>query len=355
MPLPEEILQKQSKNGTEKIRVILDKPLWEKISLGIGTALKIGIISIIFIGIFSASNTNPPAPKEVQKQYLKQYFQDTPLSADTKEIAIIPITGTITDTAADSIDSLQSANFPRINKLLLEAAEDPQIAAVLIRVDSPGGTALAAEKIVHTIEQVQKTKPVYALLEGSATSAGYYIPSVTEKIFAYPGTITGNIGVVVMLPQVDELLEKIGVDMNVITSGEFKDMGSPFRGLTEAEDQMFRDLINESHEAFVRTVADGRDMDIDTVRALADGRIYSGTQAKENGLIDQTVSSLGQVITMIERDMDEDQLQPVILKTPMNPWQSFLLSVRHHGVSINGMNHFLEENVFGSGPRLLAQ
>jgi protease-4 len=160
------------------------------------------------------------------------------------------------------------------------------VKAVVVRIESPGGGVAPSQEIYDAIVRLRETKPVVASLGGVAASGGYYVASACDAIVANPGTITGSIGVIMELGNVEGLLEKIGVDAEVLKSGEYKDMGSPVRPLTERERRLFQDMIDSVHVQFVAAVARGRAMDEEKVRGLADGRIFSGEQAHAAGLVD---------------------------------------------------------------------
>jgi protease-4 len=174
---------------------------------------------------------------------------------------------------------------------VVEALRDfqhaPSVKAVVVRVDSPGGGVAASQEIYHAITELRGKKPVIASLGGVAASGGYYVASACDAIVANPGSLTGSIGVIMEMGNVQELLQKIGVQAEVLKAGAFKDMGSPVRPLTDEERAIFQQMIDSVHTQFITAVADGRKMDTEKVRALADGRIYSGEQAQTLGLVDK--------------------------------------------------------------------
>ncbi len=174
---------------------------------------------------------------------------------------------------------------------VVEALRDfqhaPSVKAVVVRVDSPGGGVAASQEIYHAISELRVAKPVIASLGGVAASGGYYVASACDAIVANPGSLTGSIGVIMEMGNVQELLQKIGVQPEVLKAGAYKDMGSPVRPLTDEERTIFQQMIDSVHTQFITAVADGRKMDAEKVRALADGRIYSGEQAHDLGLVDK--------------------------------------------------------------------
>ena len=166
--------------------------------------------------------------------------------------------------------------------------EDSGIQAIVLRVDSPGGGAAASQEIFEYIRGVQEQGvPLVVSMGSVAASGAYYIACTADTIFANPGTLTGSIGVVMSFTNLEELFGKIGLDFEVIKSGRFKDTGSWSRQMTDAERALLQETIDDIHAQFVEAVAEGRGMEYDAVAALADGRIFSGRQALEAGLVDR--------------------------------------------------------------------
>ncbi len=165
--------------------------------------------------------------------------------------------------------------------------EAPWVKAIVVRIDSPGGAVAPTQEIFDELQKTKKSKPLIASMGGMATSGGYYIATACEKIVANPGTLTGSIGVIMQLNNVEELMKKIGVKGYNIKSGANKDIGSPFQPLSPEGREILQALVDNVHSQFVSAVAKGRGMNEAQVRKLADGRVYSGAQAKELGLVDQ--------------------------------------------------------------------
>ncbi len=163
---------------------------------------------------------------------------------------------------------------------------DPSIKAVVLRINSPGGEVAPSQEIYNAVRRLVDTKPVVASLGGIAASGGYYVAVAADSIVADPGTLTGSIGVIFAYPTAVDLMDKVGVEMEVFKSGAMKDMGSYAREPTEAEEEVFDSLIADIYEQFVTAVAEGRGLDRDRVLALADGRVFTGRQAGELGLVD---------------------------------------------------------------------
>ena len=204
---------------------------------------------------------------------LKVFFpSDSGISLANK-ISVIPIEGPI-------------SNAKSITSQLVKYKKDSKIKAIILRINSPGGAVGPTQEIFKEIRRTRKAKKVVASMGGVAASGGYYIAAAADKIVANPGTVTGSIGVVMQYVVFEELMKKIGVRFEVLKSGEFKDMGSPHRELTERERELFNALILDIKGQFVESVAESRDLPIEKVLEIADGRIFTGKKAKELGLVD---------------------------------------------------------------------
>lgn len=166
-------------------------------------------------------------------------------------------------------------------------SENDAIRAIVIRVDSPGGAVAPSQEIYREIQKAAASKPVIASMGTIATSGGYYIAAAADGIIANPGTITGSIGVILGYTNFEKLLDKIGLYPVVIKSGEYKDIASPVREMTDEEKTLLQEFSDGVHNQFIRHVANGRDMDVDVIRQIADGRIFSGETALSLGLVDR--------------------------------------------------------------------
>jgi protease-4 len=178
---------------------------------------------------------------------------------------------------------------------LKEANEDDNIKAVVLVVDSPGGSVYASDEIYLQIKKMEK--PIIASMGSLAASGGYYVSAPTDEIWASPHTLTCSIGVISQFINLEGFAEEYGITAVTVKSGQFKDTGNPFREFTEADRLLWQGLIDEAYSAFVKVVADGRHMSEEEVRAMADGRICSGLQAQQMKLVDR----LGYLPEVIDR------------------------------------------------------
>ncbi|MBW4520963.1 MAG: signal peptide peptidase SppA [Scytolyngbya sp. HA4215-MV1] len=192
-----------------------------------------------------------------------------------KQIARIEITGVIA--AATRKRVLAS----------LKTIEERGFPALLLRIDSPGGTVGDSQEIYSALKQLQEKIKIIASFGNISASGGVYIGMGAQHIVANPGTITGSIGVILRGNNLERLLDKIGVSFKVIKSGPYKDILAFDRDLTEPEQAILQDLIDTSYQQFVQTVADGRKLTVETVKTFADGRIFTGQQALALGVVDR--------------------------------------------------------------------
>ena len=171
---------------------------------------------------------------------------------------------------------------------LREHEENLSVRAVVMRINSPGGVVAPTQEIVRGVERLRRAgKPVVASLGSVAASGGYYVATATDRIFASPGTLTGSIGVVMQMANVEGLLKRVGVDYVVIKAGRYKDLGNFSRTMTAEERQILQALLDDVYTQFVTAVAEGRKLDRNAVLRLADGRVYSGRQALALRMVDE--------------------------------------------------------------------
>lgn len=207
--------------------------------------------------------------------------------AGADKVAVVELDGIITE----------STEFTRD---LRQLAERRDIKAVVLRIDSPGGAVGPSQEIYREIQRLREKKKVVASMGTVAASGGYYAAVAAEKIVANPGTITGSIGVIIELFNVQELLGKLGLKGYVVKSGRFKDVGSPLREMDEEERALLQSVIDDVNSQFVEAVAAGRGLPPEAVGRLADGRIFTGAQARAEGLVDE-LGSLHDAIELSAR------------------------------------------------------
>lgn len=189
-------------------------------------------------------------------------------------IAVVPLEGEIS-ASDDFVETLQ------------DLEENGRVAAVVVRVNSPGGAVAPSQEMYGAVRRLAAVKPVVASLGSVAASGGYYVASAADVIVASPGTLTGSIGVIMSLTNVRGLMEKLGVEATIVTAGKWKDTGSPFRAVTPEERAMLQKMADQVHTQFIDAVAAGRKLDPARAREIGNGRIYTGEEAQQIGLVDE--------------------------------------------------------------------
>lgn len=204
-------------------------------------------------------------------------------------VAQINVYGVISDEASGGpFSSGEGANANKLISNIKKAREDDGIKAILLRINSPGGTAAASQAVYEELMRTRQETDIkiIASLGDVAASGGYYIASAADHIVANPSSITGSIGVIVQTQNVTSLLDKIGVQTSTIKSGPLKDILSPFRETKPEERKILQSVVDESYKQFLDAIVAGRGMSLEKLKPLADGRIYTGTQAKDKKLVD---------------------------------------------------------------------
>lgn len=251
--------------------------------------LAIGLAILLFVASSLVSSKSKDVASEESQKMANKYFEDylsgiankdvIEGSNESEKIAVLSYEGAIGDGPV----------YESFMKILEDVRDDDSVKGVIMKVNSPGGAVYNSEQVHNKIKQIQDEKkiPFYTVMETMAASGGYYISAPTDRIYASNETLTGSIGVIMSSMSFEGLFEKYGIKQQNITTGKMKDAGSIGRDMDKDEKKYFEDLINSSFDRFVKVVSQGRSMKEDEVRKLADGRVYDGAQAKENGLVDK--------------------------------------------------------------------
>ena len=293
-------------------------------------------IALLVLSGFSQAFA-PAAPSDEQmeeSEYMGKSYVDKWLNKDKtydekvirtgdgqKRIMVIPIEGLISNQETGEYN----------HQALLDAVEqvknDDTIKAVLLKINSGGGAVYETAEFYDKMKaaKIERDIPIYASFGNVAASGGYYMGMLADKVYASNETTTGSIGVIMSGYNTQELLDKVGIKTQVIKSGKLKDIMSMTREMTDEEKKILDTYINESFDRFVKVVAEGRKMDENKVRELADGRIYSGKQAKENGLIDE-IGYWDDSLAALQKDKDLQDAQVFELSTVEDPFNSFFPS-----------------------------
>lgn len=222
-------------------------------------------------------------------------FDGDGLGGGEGQIGVVEVEGPIME-SRDTVEELH------------DFAEDDAIEGIVVRIESPGGSVGPSQEIMQAIDRAGDKKPVIASMGSTAASGGYYVALGADRIVANPGTITGSIGVISQMFNVEGILERLDVDVHVLKTGEYKDAGSPFDELEEDEREFLLSLLDDIYRQFVEDIAEARELELDEVEDLADGRVYTGRQAKEHELIDD-VGSFRDAVEWVkdEADIDGDE------------------------------------------------
>jgi len=237
------------------------------------------------------------------------------------KIAVVEIRGVI------------SQSSPVIEEIR-QHGEDDGVKAIVLRIDSPGGGVGPSQEIYREVLKTRKKKKVVSSMGSVAASGGYYIACASDLIVANPGTITGSIGVVMQFTNFEDLMKKIGIKGVVLKSGEYKDAGSPFRPMTPEEKRLLQGVIDNVQEQFVQAVAEGRKLDKAKVKAIADGRILTGEQAKQLGLVDQMGNLQDAIETVAKLVGIEGKPQVVYPRKKYTIWDFLLKDIARGIVEI---------------------
>jgi protease-4 len=224
---------------------------------------------------------------ELKKVSGKNYLKGALAATGGRKIALVVGEGAIT--AGSDNDTADDERFTSTGfiKLLKQVENDSSIQGVIMRIDSPGGDAIASDNILHEVKNLSKMKPLVISMGDLAASGGYYVSVTGDPIIAYPNTLTGSIGVIFAKFTLHGLFDKLGVDEQLLTRGRYADIESSYVPLSDAARQKLTGQIDAFYRAFVSRVAEGRKKPYDQIEPLAQGRVWLGAQAKQNGLVDQ--------------------------------------------------------------------
>ena len=274
------------------------------------------------------------------------------------KILLMEVSGFISDEAVSSGLGIGLAPprvplLVRVREELDKAAKDPRVKALLLRINSPGGTVTGSDIIFREIQLFkEKAKvPVVAAMMDVAASGGYYIALAADTIVAHPTTVTGSIGVIMVSANAEGLLQKLGVAANTIKSGEHKDMGSPFRKLTSEERAIFQSVIDELQRQFVAKVAERRKLPPETAATLADGRIYTAEQALAHHLVDR-IGYLPDALEVAKRAAGLEEGRVVVYQRPHQYRATYYA---HAESPASGLEASLAQlaTLAGAGPKFL--
>jgi protease IV len=248
----------------------------------VGGLVALGLVglAVFAVVLIAVAAGGPTAPAVYDEEYV---------SGDgTDKVAIVPIEGTIAP-ADDTMGGVLPTTTPEgLADALSQAGDDPSVVAVVLEINSPGGGVTASDEMHQSILDFERNtdKPVVVSMQDVTASGGYYISTAADRIVANETTLTGSLGVIFEITNFAEAANKYGIKQVVIKSGKYKDIGSAFREMTPEERDIFQSIVDDSYSQFVHVISVGRDIPEERVREIADGRVYSGLQAKKLGLVD---------------------------------------------------------------------
>ena len=286
-----------------------------------------------------------------------------PLEEETVEgkgkakILLMDVSGVLSDETGGLALGSPPPRVPivaRVREELQKAEEDDAVKALIVRINSPGGTITASDLIYREIDgfKTRRKIPVVAVMMDVAASGGYYAALAADRIVALPTTVTGSIGVIMLTVNAQGLMEKIGVAPLAIKSGELKDAGSPFRPLTAQERAVFQSVIDQMYGRFVSLIAGSRKIPEDRVRGFADGRIYTAEQAKALGLVDE-IGYMEDVVAAARKAAGVEEARVVMYQRPKDYRANFYSAAPAPVPGLETSLRQLTALVSGSGPRFL--
>ncbi len=244
---------------------------------------------VLFISLMGLFVVKGALTTQVEDKSTKKLTETVIGGTGTDKILLIPLKGVITGQSSKKLFQEAPSIVDSVKHQLEQARNDDNVKAVILEMNSPGGGITASDIIYKKVLEFkdETNKKVIVSMQEVAASGAYYISAAADKIIAHPTTITGSIGVIMPLINIANLVAKYGIEDNSIKSGDMKSIGSPLKKMSDDERKVLDDIVDEMYTRFVDIIAVGRNMKIDNVRKLADGRIYTGKQALDNGLIDQ--------------------------------------------------------------------
>lgn len=268
---------------------------------------------LLVLSIVINMNQDRDDTQAIGADWTEEVYEQGALFGD--KLVIIEIEGAMIDTAPSPFIE-EVYNHQRILQQLETAFEAEDVQGIILRINTPGGGVIESDELYRKIMELKEEhdKPIVASMTGSATSGGYYVAAPTDLIYANRSTITGSIGVIIGTWNYAELADELGIKQENFTSGPYKDILSPTREVTDEERAIIQSIVDESYDQFIDAIVDGRGMDRSQVLEAADGRIYSGQQAKDIGLVDE-VGFLDDAINALAELADSENPTVVTYKT----------------------------------------
>ncbi|MBN2100798.1 signal peptide peptidase SppA [Candidatus Dojkabacteria bacterium] len=335
MPKSSKVVSSESQNLNQAPEGKSNRGCW--ILAGIGCAVFVlvvgGIVGLIAVVAALGSDLETSVDEKVIEE------------GSGGKIVVIDVQGVIVEESSGDIFSAGGASSAEIIDQIDRAESDSQVKGIIIKMNTPGGEVVASDLIYRELLDFRKKKKVVTWMSGMGASGGYLIAAGSDKIVAHPSTITGSIGTVLQVSNLDELYEKIGIEYRTFKSGEFKDDSGIFDEDPNGEaDVIYQDIVDEAYNSFVDSIVEGRGMDRSQVETLADGRVYTGQQAKENGLVDD-VGDFTDSVEVMEELVGKKNLT-IVEYTSGGFWASLY---DYQSSVLDRLNVLPEQNSYGLG------
>ena len=316
------------------------------------------IVPIVLVGLITLTSCGAPSllitPVAVRRELVETELSRDSLFASDK-IAIIDVSGVLMDAPAKQFLGAGEHAVSLLLEKLDKARRDPHVKAVLLRINSPGGGVVASEMMHDELMHFKESgKPLVAVIMDVGASGGYYIACACDEIIAHPSSIVGSIGVIMQMFEISGTLHKLGASADAITSGTFKDTGSPFRKMRPEERDIFQNIVNDMYDRFIGVVDAGRpNLDEAAVRKLADGRVYSATQALKVGLIDR-ISTMRESIDIVRVRAGLRKVRVVTYNRPLGYRPNYYAMAPHRAEpTVNMLNIDIRGMLQGMTPRFM--
>ncbi len=290
-------ISKGRKKTIEEAKAIIDRgPFVAKAAKAAGLLDALGYEDDVMTDLKNQLKSEP-----LKKIGHKDYFRSLTPEQGGSRIALIVGQGAILQGSGDAgFGGEQTLTSGGFIKLLRRVRDDSSIKGVIVRVDSPGGDAIASDDMLHEMKDLSQKKPLVISMSDVAASGGYFIAATGDPIIAYPNTITGSIGVITARPNMHGLYDKLGISKEILSRGKFAAMDSDYKPLTDAEREKLKESIDSTYQGFVSRVATARKKKYEEIEPLAQGRVWLGTQAKANGLVDE-LGGLDRAVELVKQ------------------------------------------------------
>jgi protease IV len=318
------------------------------------------LLSVLVLAVALPIGCGPSGGILIKPVPANQRLQESVVASDKgllvlDKVAVVDLDGLIMNDRSEGFFGGKENPVAMFVEKLQKATDDPSVCAVIVRINSPGGGVTASDIAYQRLLRFRQERkvPVVAVIEDVGASGGFYVACGADRIIAHPTAVTGSIGVIMQTFSLAKSLEKLGISTDAITSGNFKDMGSPLKPLAPADRKLIQDIVNEFYNRFVDVVAKGRPkLTAEQVRTLADGRVYSGQQALANGLVDQ-VGTVDDAVAFVKQQTGRQRVKVVMYHRPLGYRGTVYSESPSPAPQMNLVNFNVGDLTFFSRPQFL--